>query len=233
MTEKYFGKQSLLTLALVVLLAIVAGIFVSQVTSGKTYTGEDFGIERLTAATDFDEDGVDDYTDFLLGARQDALNHPQYDPAYVAGGYPDDDKGVCTDVIWRAFKQAGYSLKDMIDRDIALHIDDYPNVPVQDKNIDFRRVKNLMVFFSKYAVSLTTDIKRIEEWQPGDIVIFKGEEHIGLVSDIRNRRGRPYIIHNGGQDKREEDYLGRSRVEAHFRFDADLLPGEFLLAWKD
>ena len=31
---------------------------------------------------------------------------------------PPDTEGVCTDVIWRAFKNAGYSLKDMVDEDI-------------------------------------------------------------------------------------------------------------------
>lgn len=31
------------------------------------------------------------------------------------GGYPPDNIGVCIDVVWRAFANAGYSLKDMVD----------------------------------------------------------------------------------------------------------------------
>ena len=41
-----------------------------------------------------------------------------------------------------------------------------------DKNIDFRRVKNLKVYFDRNAISLTTDINQIEEWLGGDIVVF-------------------------------------------------------------
>ncbi|MET7074872.1 hypothetical protein [Trueperella pyogenes] len=36
----------------------------------------DFGLHVLTASTDYNSNGVDDYTDFLLGARADAENHP-------------------------------------------------------------------------------------------------------------------------------------------------------------
>lgn len=65
----------------------------------KTYTAEDFGIERVTSPTDCNQNGVDDYTDILLGARQDARRHPRYHSAYYAGGYPPEDEGVCTDVV--------------------------------------------------------------------------------------------------------------------------------------
>ena len=45
------------------------------------------------------------------------------------------------------------------------------------KNIDFRRVKNLKIYFEHTAISLTTDVNDIEQWQGGDIVVFKN--HIG------------------------------------------------------
>lgn len=83
------------------------------------------------------------------------------------GGYPPDNEGVCSDVIWRAFKNAGYNLKEMIDEDIKNNLDEYPRVNGEpDTNIDFRRVPNLQVFFEKYATKLTKDINIIEEWQP-------------------------------------------------------------------
>ena len=199
----------------------------------KTYSAKKFNIETIQSSTDFDGDGIDDYTDLMLGARLDAKNHPTYDGTYYEGGYPPEDIGVCTDVVWRAFKNAGYCLKDMVDMDVAAHVEDYPRVERPDPNIDFRRVKNLRVYFNKYAISLTTDINQIEEWQPGDIVIFGADKHIGIVSDKRNSDGQPYILHNGGQPNREEDYLKRSEVTGHYRFDASLVEEENLIKWNE
>ena len=199
----------------------------------KTYTAEHFNVETVKSSVDFDGDGIDDYTDIMLGARVDAKNHPTYDGTYYEGGYPPEDIGVCTDVVWRAFKNAGYCLKDMVDEDIAERVEEYPRVDKADPNIDFRRVKNLRVYFEKYAISLTTDINQIEEWQAGDIVIFGADKHIGIVSDKRNKDGQSYIIHNGGQPNREEDYLKRAEVTGHYRFDASLLDEEKLIKWNE
>ena len=198
----------------------------------KSYSADDFGIETVKSGVDFDGDGVDDYRDIMLGARQDAKNKPKYKSEYYANAYPPDNIGVCTDVVWRAFKTAGYDLRAMVSKDIANHTNDYPNVEKPDDKIDFRRVKNLKVFFDKYAKALTTDTEKIEEWQPGDIVIFNNNTHIGIVSDKRNRDGQPYIIHNGGQPNREEDYLKRTSVVAHYRFDASVLEDNFLEKWE-
>ena len=64
------------------------------------------------------------------------------------------------------------------------------------------------------------DIKEIEEWQPGDIVIFN-ESHIGIISDKRNKNGTPYLIHNSAQPVREEDVLERyeSEITGHYRWN--------------
>lgn len=199
----------------------------------KSYTADDFGIKTVKSTVDFDGDGVEDYRDILLGARQDAKNKPKYKSEYYADAYPPDNIGVCTDVVWRAFKAAGYNLRAMVSKDIEANTEDYPNVQKPDSNIDFRRVKNLRVFFDKYAVVLTTDIDDIGEWQPGDIVIFNNNTHIGVVSDKRNSDGHPYIIHNGGQPNREEDYLKRGTVVAHYRFDASRLEDNFLEKWQN
>lgn len=198
----------------------------------KFYTAEDFSIKTAESSVDFDNDGIDDYRDIMLGARQDAKNRPKYKSEYYANAYPPDNIGVCTDVVWRAFKNAGYDLRAMVSKDIENNTKDYPNVTKPDSNIDFRRVKNLRVFFDKYATILTTDTEKIDEWQPGDIVIFNNNSHIGIVSDKRNRDGKVYIIHNGGQPNREEDYLPRSTVVAHYRFDASKLDDDFLEKWK-
>ena len=64
----------------------------------------------------------------------------------------------------------------------------------------------MKVYFERNHITLTTNLRKIEEWQPGDIVVF-GKTHIGIISDKRNKNGIPYLIHNGGQSKREEDVL--------------------------
>ena len=190
-----------------------------------------------TSPIDYNANGVDDYTDILLGARADAQARPRYDASYFSGGYPPEDAGVCTDLVWRAFKRAGYDLKAMVDRDIAQNTSKYPRVEGRpDKNIDFRRTANLKVFFERHATVLTTDITQADEWQPGDIVTF-GTWHSAIVSDKRNASGRPYILHNMGQYEREADDLaawgvgGDKGVSGHFRWDASKISGDVLAAW--
>lgn len=229
-------KFILIASSALILMLLIAGLCVADyfnLLPQKTYTAEKFGIDTIHSAVDFNGNGTDDYTDFLLGARKDAENHPKYDGSYLDGGFPPDNIGVCTDVIWRAFKNAGYNLREMVDRDIAARPEAYTAVERPDKNIDFRRVKNLHVFFEEHAVSLTTDINEIGEWQPGDIVIFDDDRHIGMISDKRNKDGQPYVIHNGGQPRREEDYLRRASVTAHYRFDASLADDEIKTEWKE
>ncbi len=226
------------TAIIIVGILLIAGIcfaFLFNLFGTTTYTAEHFGIDTLRSPVDYNGNGIDDYADLVLGARADAEKHPTYDDAYYDTGYPPEHIGVCADVVWRAFKQAGYCLKDMIDRDIASRPGSYPAAQKPDPNIDFRRVKNLRVFFDSYAISLTTDPDEIAEWQPGDIVIFGDNRHIGIVSDKRNADGRTYILHNGGQPKREEDYLKRASgsITAHYRFDASLVPAELLVPWEE
>ena len=92
------------------------------------------------------------------------------------------------------------------------------DVEVPDKNIDFRRVKKLIVFLENNAVELTTDISEYEEWHGGDIVIFTN--HIGIVSDTRNAKGIPFVIHNARplQADYEEDILENwGEIVGHYR----------------
>jgi uncharacterized protein YijF (DUF1287 family) len=195
------------------------------------YKASDFKIKTIYGTTDYDKDNIDDYTEFVLGARKDAENKPKYISKYYNNSYPPKNEGVCTDTIWRAFKEAGYSLRDMVDNDIMLYPQDYPDIKTRDINIDFRRVMNLKIFFSKYAQNKTLNPKKIEEWQPGDIVIFE-DDHIGIISDRRNSDGITLVIHNGGQSSREEDYLTKSKITGHYRFDASKIGESILKPWK-
>ena len=211
---------------IITILLLIIGIIVLAVLNylnlipKKDYTAVDFGIETIKSFNDYDNDGIDDYTDIMLGARQDAENMPTYRSAYYAGGYPPENEGVCTDLVWRAFRNAGYSLKDLVDVDIKNNLEAYAQISTPDPNIDFRRVYNLKVFFERNAQNLTTDINQIAEWQPGDIVTFS-ESHIGIISDKRNSKGIPYLIHNTAQPVREEDVMKRyaDQISGHFRWN--------------
>ena len=190
----------------------------------KSYSGETFGIERMRSRNDANQNGVDDFTDILLGAREQAERKPRYISRYYAGGYPPEDEGVCTDLIWRALRRAGYSLKGRIDADIAEHPEQYPRTGgVPDPDIDFRRVPNIQVYLERHTESLTTDPLQIEEWQPGDLVVF-GSTHIGIVSDKRNAKGIPWLIHSSGRGQRrfEEDILlqlqDEKGITGHYRW---------------
>lgn len=196
----------ILIIIFIIIASIITVYFIFQ-TNKRTYTDNDFNIETIISSTDYDNDGIDDYSDILQGAKIEAEKKTKYKSAYYAGGYPPDTEGVCTDMVWRALKNAGYLLKDMVDEDIKNNVDEYPRVNGKpDPNIDFRRVPNLKVYFERNQISLTTDLSKIEEWQQGDIVVF-GNSHIGIISDKRNKNGIPYLLHNAGQLLREEDVL--------------------------
>lgn len=176
-------------------------------------------IAQYHSSLDKDGDGIDDQVDILEGAIAYVNTHPKYKSAYYAGGYPNDGYGVCTDVVAYALKVAGYDLMELVSADIAMHADVY-DIEVADKNIDFRRVKNLYVFFNLNAESLTTDIKDIKSWQGGDIVIFNN--HIAIVSDRRNQDGIPYVIHHANpfQKTYEEDILEKhDDIRGHYRWN--------------
>lgn len=225
-------KNKRIIFIVLVLLVILIGLLnYFGLLPKKKYTSSYFNISNIVSSIDYNNNGIDDYSDIVSGAKIDAENKPKYKSVYYDGGYPPDNEGVCTDVIWRAFKNAGYSLKDMLDNDIINNQNDY-DIETIDKNIDFRRVVNLRVFFDKYATTLTNDIKKIDEWMPGDIVIFGNNKHIGIVSNYRNQKGIPYIIHNGGQPVREQDYLEKSTVTKHYRFDASNIDEDILFKWN-
>ena len=174
-------------------------------------------IPQFHSCVDRDDDGVDDQTDILNGALAYVSTHPKYKSRYYETGYPDDGYGVCTDVVAYALKNAGYDLQALVDTDIREHPEEY-GITAPDKNIDFRRVRNLKVFFSRNTVKLTTNVSETEQWQGGDIVIF--ERHIGIVSDWRNKNGVPYVIHHNDpwQTAYEQDVLEkRTDIVGHYR----------------
>ena len=183
----------------------------------RKYTNEDFNIKTYVSNIDKDNDGIDDQTDILINTRKYIATKPKYKSKYYGTGYPDDNYGVCTDVVAFALKDAGYDLRELVNNHVKENRNLY-DIDVIDKNIDFRRVLNLKTYFDYNAISLTTDVLRIEEWQGGDIVVFK--RHIGIVSDKRNRKGINFVIHHANPYQRyyEEDILeNRDDIIGHYR----------------
>ena len=188
--------------------------------NNESYTNEDFGISTYTSKVDKDGDGIDDQTDFLQNVREYIAKKPKYKSEYYAGGYPTGEYGVCTDVIAVAALNTGYDLRTLVNEDIKSRKEDY-DIDIIDIDIDFRRAKNLNEYLEKNAIVLTTDLSKIEEWQGGDIVVFKG--HIGVVSDKRNENGIPYLIHHanafqtiyeepGGLERLNDIIIGHYRL---------------------
>ena len=184
-------------------------------------------IPQISCPIDKDGDGIDDLRDIVEGAKEEVMRKPHYRSVYYQGGYPPDSEGVCTDVVWRAFQDAGYNLKELIDRDIRENTSQYPRVEGKpDPNIDFRRVPNIIVFFRRHGLELTTEIKprdvdNLYLWQAGDIVTFDYPyEHIAIISDKRRADGVPYLLHNAGPTASETDKLlsWPSSITGHFRF---------------
>lgn len=184
-------------------------------------------IPTIACPTDKDGDGLDDLKDIVAGAKAEVERKPQYVSAYYQKGYPPESEGVCTDVVWRAFRDAGYDLKGLVDQDIRANLSVYPRVQGKpDPNIDFRRVPNLIVFFQRNAKVLprevkTGDVGNLTLWQPGDLVTYGlPHEHIAIISDKRRSDGVPYILHNAGPIPIESDQLESwpSTITGHFRF---------------
>lgn len=164
----------------------------------------------------------------LDGAIAQAGVTTGYDPAYVALEYPggdvDEKTGVCSDVVVRAFRKAGIDLQKEVHEDMKAARSEYPtkwgaNSP--DKNIDHRRVLNLMKYFERRGKSLPIS-DDAADYQPGDIVAWElssGIDHIGIVTNmISDSDKRLLIVHNIGAGTRIEDVLLAWTIKGHYRF---------------
>ena len=159
-------------------------------------------------------------------ARQQIGVTRSYDPGYVALDYPGGDvpvhTGVCSDVVVRAFRRVGIDLQKAVHEDMRENFRAYPQkwgLTKPDRNIDHRRVPNLMRYFERHQVAVNEKLKPSETYQPGDVVVWdigNGVLHVGIVSDGKFR-GVPLIIHNIGSGAKEEDMLFKFTVIGHYR----------------
>jgi uncharacterized protein YijF (DUF1287 family) len=158
-----------------------------------------------------------------------------YDGSYVRLVYPGGDvpadRGVCTDVVIRAYRAAGLDLQKAVHEDMRGHFAAYPKLwglARPDRNIDHRRVPNLETWARRagHALPVGTDPAA---YRPGDLVSWRlpnGLPHIGLVSDRRapDGSGRPLVVHNIGAGARVEDVLFAWPPVGHFRVFRDPSP---------
>lgn len=211
-------KKIKFVIIIILILVIIYLLYIFNYIPHRKYENKDFGIEKYISNIDFDNDGIDDETDILESTKKYLATKPKYKSKYYIGGYPDDNYGVCTDVVSFGLKGAGYDLKKLVNEDINNHKELY-GIDVIDENIDFRRVKNLKIYFENNAIKLTNDIYDISNWQGGDIVIFNN--HIGIVSDKRNKNGVAFVLHHATpyQLYYEEDILEqRKDIVGHYKF---------------
>lgn len=150
-----------------------------------------------------------------------------YDPAYIKLTYPGGDvpmnTGVCTDVVIRAFRAINIDLQKEVHEDMQRNFAIYPRnwgLTKTDSNIDHRRVPNLMVWLQRQHKSIPIT-NNDRDYQPGDIVTWDvggGQQHIGIVSNIRAGSGRFEIVHNIGAGAKVEDILFQWRQIGHYRY---------------
>ena len=165
--------------------------------------------------------------DLVAAARAQVGVTLIYDPSYQQIAYPMGDvpmeRGVCSDVVIRAFRTVGIDLQQELHRDMKRHFAAYPKawgLAKPDRNIDHRRVPNLATWFKRQGYDLPIS-QDASSYQAGDIVTWVlggGQPHIGIVSDRRSGDGaRPLVIHNIGWGAREDDALFEYRITGHFR----------------
>ncbi len=182
---------------------------------------------------------ADEFSKTLVDAALKRINQTVlYDPAYVKLSYPmgdvANDRGVCTDVVIRAFRGAGVDLQQRVHKDMRANFSKYPKrwgAKTTDKNIDHRRVPNLRVFFKRHGQSLKVTNNPID-YKAGDLVTWdlKGKKccgfarlaHIGVVTHKRSVDGkRPLIVHNIGSGTQLQDILFTYTITGHYRYKGE------------
>ncbi len=154
-----------------------------------------------------------------------------YDASYVAlefpGGDLPRDRGVCTDVVIRALRDAwGVDLQLAVNRDMKANFAAYPalwGLTRPDRNIDHRRVPNLQMLFARIGAEVPLT-QGPTPYLPGDIITWTlpgNLDHIGIVSDRLTTDGTPMILHNIGGGATEEDILFAYPMTGHYRIGRD------------
>jgi hypothetical protein len=164
----------------------------------------------------------------LVAAALDQTRHEvMYDPAYVRLKYPGGDvpadRGVCTDVVIRAYRQLGIDLQREVHEDMQRNFSAYPKnwgLSRPDPNIDHRRVPNLQAYLKRQGASLPVS-KDEADYLPGDLVTCTVPPHLPhIMIVVLGPDHRPWVVHNIGQGPKLEDRLFEFPLTGHYRFTA-------------
>jgi uncharacterized protein YijF (DUF1287 family) len=167
--------------------------------------------------------------DLVAAARSQVGVTLHYNPAYEKLAYPGGDvpmeRGVCTDVIVRAYRRLGADLQQLVHEDMTKAWSAYPHarqwqLKKPDRNIDHRRVPNLATFFARHGTTVAPS-RRGRDYLPGDIVTWRlpgNLTHIGIAGDRRTASGAPLMLHNIGGGAQEEDMLFKYEITGHYRW---------------
>lgn len=230
--SKKFSKWSLFLIILLLLILLVVKLAISFINSNPG--GDNLLYNLVNSSNDLvsnspleEREVSDDFVKALVvAAMEQTTKKVTYDPAYFSIDYPNgdvpSDKGVCTDVVIRAYRAVGVDLQELVHEDMKKNFNLYPNnwgLKTTDTNIDHRRVPNLQIFFSRFGSDL--DISSIpSDYLPGDIVVWKlpnGLKHIGLVVNYY-QDGVPLIVHNIGAGPKLENRLFLFEIISHYRY---------------
>lgn len=145
--------------------------------------------------------GQENFAKQLSGAAFElTMDEVVYDPSYFSIDYPNGDipknKGVCTDVVIRAYRKLGIDLQKAVHLDMKESFEVYPKIwglSKTDRNIDHRRVPNLMKFFERKGKELT-------------------------VTTNPEDASRYLIVHNIGNGQELSDCLFSYKIIGHYSF---------------
>jgi uncharacterized protein len=251
--NKKFNIKHFLIIIIILVIILAITLSISQFTFKKEYSPPTalvallpryrvIDMDNIPVKTDFDKDGISDQKEILQGAKTQLINpadnifkNGNNETNYFNGGDPPAGIAICTDIIARAFREAGFDLSQLVNDDIANNFGSYPlkinwGQTRPDKNIDYRRIQNLEIFFKRNGQSMIavfdfSDTENLEQWLPGDIVFFDMDrngftDNVGIISDFTTRKGIPKIIYNYIDPGHtvERDILSSSSIKGHYRY---------------
>lgn len=118
----------------------------------------------------------------------------------------------------------GIDLQKEVHEDMKSNFNKYPKnwgLKSTDRNIDHRRVPNLMTFFARHG-KVKSITNNPEDYKPGNIVCWdlgKGITHIGIVSNKKSLDKKRYlIVHNIGEGQVLGDCLFEFKIIGHYQY---------------
>jgi uncharacterized protein YijF (DUF1287 family) len=182
---------------------------------------------------------ADDGTRLAAAARAQIGVTLIYDPAYVRLAFPGGDldrrRGVCADVIIRAYRDAfALDLQALVHRDMTAAFARYPSrrtwgLARPDRNIDHRRVLNLEVFLERRGARLWRNDGAARDgtafaasFAPGDLLTWRLDGRLPHIAILGEAGDAPTVIHNIGLGTQEEPLalLAPHLPVAHYRWTA-------------